>query len=515
MFRDGHSLDRAANSTAGGESGRGGRGGLTRPLPIGVCESKEPTPYMLEKRKRPSRKPQHQRWSLTSTGGISERVRPEKRDSGRSPSLQSRPDSSHLKDNILSGGRQSATSRHRGAPARSPPEPLRIQKARGRVEAPAISTLQPLAMGPPLLSHPEGPRRNYAVKHERYAVRKPRVFIVSSSEAASVRDLVLKRLSVFADVTPWNSKEIWHPNDFILRRLIELPRGYDFAVAILQPDDLVESRGVMFTQARDNVIFETGMFMGALGFDRTFILSPLGAQLKPMSDLAGFLYLEYPSQSASRKEMEAGVSECCDRIEQRIRRMGKTNGFPIPGPDGFLQGLDTAAAISDAARSKGDALTMKNIALDMEHTWGFIQDRFFGDKSWQNVNWRSLMLDHTSASFASVAGPRVSPGTARNCEEQIQTSMPQYEEQLGQRGVSFGCRAYSDPPRIHGFLINDETLLLNICGVDDGKLNPARFYMRFENERECDLATNYIECFAGLFEHLWSTARPIWPVQQK
>ena len=39
---------------------------------------------------------------------------------------------------------------------------------------------------------------------------------------------------------------------------------------------------------RDNVVFELGMFIGALGHARTFLVQPLDAEVKIPTDLMGF-----------------------------------------------------------------------------------------------------------------------------------------------------------------------------------------------------------------------------------
>ena len=54
-----------------------------------------------------------------------------------------------------------------------------------------------------------------------------------------------------------------------LQGLVEQVLKFDFAVLIMTPDDLTEKRGVSEMSPRDNVIFELGLFMGALGPART------------------------------------------------------------------------------------------------------------------------------------------------------------------------------------------------------------------------------------------------------
>jgi CRP/FNR family transcriptional regulator, cyclic AMP receptor protein len=53
------------------------------------------------------------------------------------------------------------------------------------------------------------------------------------------------------------------------------------------------SRGKKKSSPRDNVIFELGLLMGALGRDRVFILKPKGVDVRIPTDLLGVNWLEY------------------------------------------------------------------------------------------------------------------------------------------------------------------------------------------------------------------------------
>ncbi len=67
----------------------------------------------------------------------------------------------------------------------------------------------------------------------------------------------------------------------------------DFAALILAPDDVVTSRENTVAAPRDNVVFELGMFIGALGHARTFLIQPLDAEVKIPTDPMGFTPLTY------------------------------------------------------------------------------------------------------------------------------------------------------------------------------------------------------------------------------
>ena len=61
----------------------------------------------------------------------------------------------------------------------------------------------------------------------------------------------------------------------ILERLVAEVGNYDFAVLVWGEDDITESKGESRASPRDNVIFECGLFIGAIGRDRIFIVRDL------------------------------------------------------------------------------------------------------------------------------------------------------------------------------------------------------------------------------------------------
>lgn len=107
---------------------------------------------------------------------------------------------------------------------------------------------------------------------------------------------------------------------FIETLITSLPR-FDFAVLVLSPDDLVNSRDIETFGPRDNVIFELGLFMGRLGRSRTFILHQADPKLKIPSDLAGVTTAIYhwPREDGSYR---SAVGPACDSIRYVVRDLG-------------------------------------------------------------------------------------------------------------------------------------------------------------------------------------------------
>ena len=94
----------------------------------------------------------------------------------------------------------------------------------------------------------------------------------------------------------------------------------DLAVLVFGPDDKVLSRRVFRSAPRDNVVFETGLFMGALRRQRTLIIKSRRINLRVPSDLFGLTPIEF-DQGASR-DLDACLEPVCAAIAECITRYG-------------------------------------------------------------------------------------------------------------------------------------------------------------------------------------------------
>ena len=137
-----------------------------------------------------------------------------------------------------------------------------------------------------------------------------RIFLGCSSESFAVGEAVKVGLeSAGFNVRLWTDG-VFRPSTFALESLeAELVRA-DFAALVLAPDDTVISRDVTSPAPRDNVVFELGLFMGALGHSRTFLVLPEGSVNKVPSDLAGLTYVTYRSVGGKADAKNVAASAC-------------------------------------------------------------------------------------------------------------------------------------------------------------------------------------------------------------
>ena len=98
---------------------------------------------------------------------------------------------------------------------------------------------------------------------------------------------------------------------------IQLPQ-IDFAILLLSPDDQVTSRAKTSAAPRDNIIFEIGLFIGALRHERTLIIQPRGTDLKIPSDLLGLTPIDYiPGSPQAAKLLRTEIMKIIDKYGVR------------------------------------------------------------------------------------------------------------------------------------------------------------------------------------------------------
>ncbi|WP_299147223.1 TIR domain-containing protein [uncultured Tateyamaria sp.] len=98
---------------------------------------------------------------------------------------------------------------------------------------------------------------------------------------------------------------VWHqdvfkPTSTAFNDLVESTKKYDYAVFCITADDELKYREQDVLAPRDNVIFEAGLFIGALGADRVFLVVSTASGAKVPTDLSGVnLVMWRPQTSAN------------------------------------------------------------------------------------------------------------------------------------------------------------------------------------------------------------------------
>lgn len=161
--------------------------------------------------------------------------------------------------------------------------------------------------------------------HTNGASMKPRIFIGSSTEGLAIAKAVQVNLDYQAECTLW-SQGVFGLSGGTLDSLLRAVHDFEFAILVLTPDDLVDKRGSSNNSPRDNVLFELGLFMGALGRERVFIVYGRDAKLDLPTDLAGVTAATFATRAD--KNLQAALGSACTLIERAVEAV--RNAAPRP-----------------------------------------------------------------------------------------------------------------------------------------------------------------------------------------
>jgi hypothetical protein len=158
----------------------------------------------------------------------------------------------------------------------------------------------------------------------------PSLFIGSSSEGLPVAYALQAELDPVCEPQVW-SQGVFAPTGTTVESLLEKAQNSDFAALVVTPDDLIVTRGAEVAVARDNVIFELGLFLGALGPRRVFIIQPRNQDLRLPSDLAGVTSLNYRPNRRDQ-DLQAAIGPAATAIRNRISSEGLRSERGLPQP---------------------------------------------------------------------------------------------------------------------------------------------------------------------------------------
>ena len=149
---------------------------------------------------------------------------------------------------------------------------------------------------------------------------RPELFIGCSTESLPIARAIQSALDYDPMVVKVWTDDTFQASRFPIESLERELEHIDFAVLVLSPDDVTVSRDTMSDAPRDNVIFELGLFMGALGHSRTFLVYPRDVNVKIPTDLMGITPLTY--DSSSLPEPVAALAPACNKMRNLIRAAG-------------------------------------------------------------------------------------------------------------------------------------------------------------------------------------------------
>ena len=184
---------------------------------------------------------------------------------------------------------------------------------------------------------------------------KPRIFLGSSGKQEKLLQALARGLEDVAHVEPWMTS--FNPGTTTLERLLELAHEVDFAAFVFAQDDWTTSSALASplpesrqASPRDNVVFEAGLFGGALGMRRTFILHASGSKLP--SDLLGLTCVRY-GEATTPAEMRV--------VNQKLRKAIENEGRVAR-----IEGLWWQFSLTERTVREPSAVSLLRISRDRD-----------------------------------------------------------------------------------------------------------------------------------------------------
>jgi len=146
--------------------------------------------------------------------------------------------------------------------------------------------------------------------------KKPSLFIGSSSEGLPIANKIQLLLEHDADCEIWN-QGTFNLGESYLESLEKAVKCHDFGIFVFTPDDTIESRGEVKKIARDNVIFELGLFVGRITRKKAFIIHPRGKSIHILSDFSGISTASYDPEN---KNLLSALGVPCEKIRAAINK---------------------------------------------------------------------------------------------------------------------------------------------------------------------------------------------------
>ena len=147
-----------------------------------------------------------------------------------------------------------------------------------------------------------------------------KVFIASSTTGLREAHAIQENLEPHFEVSVWD-QNVFGISSYPLETLQKVAHDAEYGIFVMTPDDFRQRGSEQDSVPRDNVILEYGVFLGALGRHRSFLVVPSDdPRLKLPTDLEGLVQARY-KRSRSDGNLRAALGPACNRIRGAIDRL--------------------------------------------------------------------------------------------------------------------------------------------------------------------------------------------------
>ena len=149
---------------------------------------------------------------------------------------------------------------------------------------------------------------------------KPKIFIGSSVEGLSVAYAMQQNLTHDAEATVWD-QGVFELSNTTIESLEKSLTTIDFAIFVFSDDDIKIMRKKQSSTVRDNVLFEFGLFIGKIGRERVFFVTPDNSSIHIPTDLLGIVSGKY-NPNREDGSLQSATGAVCNQIRIQMKKLG-------------------------------------------------------------------------------------------------------------------------------------------------------------------------------------------------
>jgi len=179
---------------------------------------------------------------------------------------------------------------------------------------------------------------------------RPRLFLGSASETEAIANAIGKGLGARVELHHW--RKVFALGELNLQALRREAAECDFAVFVWGMEDTTVARGKRSGSPRDNVVYEAGLFAGALGEHRVFVAH--AEKTKIPSDYLGIT-------TAAFDPRRPDIDTIANRIIGRVAQLGPKPATRLSGHSWQLVGGDVEQSVVSFVqiKPKGDGRSVE------------------------------------------------------------------------------------------------------------------------------------------------------------
>lgn len=163
--------------------------------------------------------------------------------------------------------------------------------------------------------------------------RSEKAFIGSSTRGLPIARSLQSLLRDEVRSIVWDQGTVFGVGEANIEALEKAVREFDFGIFVFTPDDTIVKEGVEERIARDNVLFELGLFIGKLTRKRAFVVNPAGLSLP--TDLLGMTTVIYnpdelpePLDDAHEEALAIALGPVATKLRTAVRRVRHASRTP-------------------------------------------------------------------------------------------------------------------------------------------------------------------------------------------